>query len=303
MADVTDFGLPLARGDRSIPPQKILVVGANGQVGRAVRAEYGEDPWIEYTTRATFDITAPGLETARPWQEYGAIINAAAYTAVDAAETPEGRTEAWLANVTAVAALARVATAHGITLVHVSSDYVFDGSRAGRYVETDPMSPLGVYGQTKAAGDAIVQTVPRHYIIRTSWVIGDGKNFVRAMASLAGRGIDPAVVDDQVGRLSFAPTLATAIRHLLETAADYGVYNVTSSGEPTTWYEVARAVFACAGHDPDRVTPVTTEAYFAGAAGPIAPRPRNSVLDTGRILATGMAVGDGSTELASYLAR
>jgi len=302
MTGVTEFGLFGARRERSIPPKKILVTGANGQVGRALRAEYGTRLGIEYTTRATFDVTAPGIETARRWHEYDAIINAAAYTAVDTAETPAGRTEAWLANVTAVAALARVATAHDITLVHVSSDYVFDGSRDGHYVETDPLSPLGVYGQTKAAGDAVVQTVPRHYIVRTSWVIGDGKNFVRTMASLAGRGVDPAVVDDQVGRLTFTHTLATTIRHLIEKTADYGTYNVTSSGEPTTWYDVARAVFAAAGHDPDRVTPVTTEKYFADAAGPVAPRPRNSVLDTGRILATGVAVGDGSAELARYLA-
>ncbi len=87
--------------------------------------------------------------------------------------------------------------------MHVSSDYVFDGSLERPYREDDAVCPLGVYGQTKAAGDAIVATVPRHYIVRTSWVIGEGKNFVRTMASLAERGVDPRVVDDQIGRLTF----------------------------------------------------------------------------------------------------
>ncbi|PWQ88994.1 dTDP-4-dehydrorhamnose reductase, partial [Enterococcus faecium] len=95
--------------------------------------------------------------------------------------------------------LARIAAAHGITLVHVSSDYVFDGTAARPYREDDPMVPLGVYGQTKAAGDQIVSTVPRHYIERTSWVVGDGRNFVQTMLSLAERGVDPSVVDDQAG--------------------------------------------------------------------------------------------------------
>ena len=281
-------------------PKKILVTGANGQLGRALRAEYGEHPWIEYATRDTLDLTSPDLPSARRWRDYGTIINAAAYTKVDTAETPEGRTEAWATNVTAVAALARIATTNGITLVHISSDYVFDGTKDGAYTTSDPLAPLGVYGQTKAAGDAIVSIVPRHYILRTSWVIGDGNNFVRTMASLAERGIDPRVVNDQTGRLTFTDDIAATVRALLESEAPSGVYNVTSDGEPQTWYDIARDVFRLTGHDPDRVTGVSTEEYFAGAASPIAPRPRNSVLDLddvgGRILPL-----DGRERLAEYL--
>lgn len=281
-------------------PKKTLVTGANGQLGRALRAEYGEHPWIEYATRDTLDLTSPDLPSARRWRDYGTIINAAAYTKVDTAETPEGRTEAWATNVTAVAALARIATTNGITLVHISSDYVFDGTKDGAYTTSDPLAPLGVYGQTKAAGDAIVSIVPRHYILRTSWVIGDGNNFVRTMASLAERGIDPRVVNDQTGRLTFTDDIAATVRALLESEAPSGVYNVTSDGEPQTWYDIARDVFRLTGHDPDRVTGVSTEEYFAGAASPIAPRPRNSVLDLddvgGRILPL-----DGRERLAEYL--
>jgi dTDP-4-dehydrorhamnose 3,5-epimerase len=151
-----------------MPPKKTLVTGANGQLGRALRAEFGDHPWIEYATRADLDLTTPGLETARRWRDYDTIVNAAAYTRVDHAELPDGRAEAWDANVTAVAALVRVAVANGITVVHVSSDYVFDGSKTGAYSESDPVSPVSVYGQTKAAGEAVVSVAPRHYIVRTT---------------------------------------------------------------------------------------------------------------------------------------
>ena len=284
-----------------IPPKKTLIVGANGQLGTALRAEYGDAPWVEYATRETLDIAAPGLDTARRWRDYDTIINAAAYTAVDTAETPEGRAAAWAANVTGVTALARIATANGITLVHVSSDYVFDGTKPSAYTEDDAVAPLGVYGQTKAAGDAVVATVPRHYIIRTSWVIGEGKNFVRTMASLAERGVDPAVVDDQTGRLTFTDTIAGAIRHLLDSGAPFGVYNVTNDGPPMTWHEVAREVFRRTGHDPDRARPVSTAEYFASATSPVAPRPANSELDLHRIRAAGFEPHDAAEALAAYL--
>ncbi|WP_345801863.1 bifunctional dTDP-4-dehydrorhamnose 3,5-epimerase family protein/NAD(P)-dependent oxidoreductase [Microbacterium sp. AZCO] len=288
LADVTPMG-----------PRKTLVLGANGQLGRALRAELGESPHIEYADRAAIDLLSPDLATARRWRDYGTIINAAAYTAVDTAETEEGRPAAWAANATAPAVLAGIAAANGITLVHVSSDYVFDGSADRPWREDDAIAPLGVYGQSKAAGDAAVATAPRHYIVRTSWVIGDGKNFVATMASLAERGIDPAVVDDQIGRLTFTEDIVRGIRHLLDTRAPFGVYNLTGSGEPTSWADIARAVFELGGHDGERVTGVTTEEYFASASGPVAPRPRNSVLDLAKIEATGFAPADALTTLRS----
>jgi dTDP-4-dehydrorhamnose 3,5-epimerase/reductase len=197
--------------------------------------------------------------------------------------------------------LARIATEHAITLVHVSSDYVFDGTKEGFYTEADPFAPLGVYGQTKAAADAIVATVPRHYVVRTSWVIGEGKNFVRTMAALAGRGIDPKVVDDQRGRLTFTPTIAAAIRHLVDTGASFGTYNVTNGGPTASWCEIAREVYRLSGHDPARVSPVSTSEYFAAATTPIAPRPANSALDLSGIEATGFVPQDWTADLVRYL--
>ena len=285
-----------------VPPRKTLVVGAGGQLGHALREQWRDAAHVEFATHDDLDLTSPALASARHWRDYDTIVNAAAYTAVDAAETPDGRRDAWAANVAAVAALAQIATANGLTLVHISSDYVFDGTGERPYTEADPICPLGVYGQTKAAGDAIVATVPHHYVVRTSWVIGEGKNFVRTMASLAERGVDPRVVDDQTGRLTFTDDLARGIHHLLSTGAPFGVYNLTGSGAPVTWADVARRVFALTGHDPTRVTGVSTADYFASASAPVAPRPANSVLDLAKITTTGFTPADAEEALRAYLA-
>ncbi|MFH8250744.1 dTDP-4-dehydrorhamnose reductase [Microbacterium sp. B2969] len=296
-----DAAHPRLADVQPIAPKRVLVVGAGGQLGRALRHEYADAGRVEFATRDDLDITAPGLEKARRWRDYDTIINASAFTAVDKAETLEGRADAWAANVTGLTELARIAARNGIVLVHVSSDYVFDGSLARPYRESDPLSPLGVYGQTKAAGDAVVATVQRHYILRTSWVIGDGANFVRTMAGLADRGVDPRVVDDQYGRLTFTSDLARGIRHLLDREEAYGTYNLTSSGHVMSWADIAREVFELTGHDADRVTPVTTTDYFASASGPVAPRPRNSALDLSRIEDTGFRPSDGREALGRYL--
>ncbi|MFF1881024.1 sugar nucleotide-binding protein [Pseudarthrobacter sp. NPDC058196] len=283
-----------------MPPKKTLVVGANGQLGKALRERYADDASVEFVGRGEFDITRPEAFADRNWKNYSTIVNAAAYTAVDAAETPEGRAAAWSNNVTAVSHLAKTAVEHDLTLVHVSSDYVFDGSRT-IYSENEPVCPLGVYGQTKAAGDAIVSTVPRHYILRTSWVIGEGNNFVRTMASLAARGIEPSVVSDQIGRLTFTTDIAAGIQHLLETAAEYGTYNLTNDGEPQSWADIAKDVYAFSGVSRDAVTGVSTAEYFKGKEA--APRPLNSVLDLSKIKKSGFAPRPAREVLDAYLAQ
>jgi len=275
----------------------ILILGANGQLGRALRALF---PDARCLLRAEFDVTDPAAYDAFPFGDFSTVINASAFTAVDLAETAEGRRAAWATNVTAVGLLARACTASNVTLVHVSSDYVFDGTATRAALETDPLCPLGVYGQTKAAGDVVVATVPQHFIVRTSWVIGEGNNFVRAMAGLAAQGVAPSVVNDQIGRLTFADDLARGIRHLLESGAEYGTYNLTNAGEPASWAEIAAQVFALTGHDPAAVTGVSTAQYYAGKTG-IAPRPAHSVLDTSRIEATGFTAAPWNEKLAAYV--
>lgn len=288
-----------------VAPAPMLVVGTNGQLGRELVAqlEAAGTPYIA-ATRQDIDLAQPQQWTdAYRWRSLSAIINAAAYTAVDTAETYEGRAEAWAANATGVSALARIADEAGIPLVHVSTDYVFDGTLplGKEYTVDAPLAPLGVYGQSKAAGETAVQAVSRHYLVRTSWVMGDGKNFVDIMRSLAERGINPTVVADQHGRPTFTQDLAGAILHLLATGADYGIYHVSNTGDVVTWADIARAVFEATGHDPQRVTPVTTAEYFAKAEV-FAPRPTNSAMDLSNIIATGYTPRDHRQALADYLA-
>lgn len=256
-----------------VPPRRTLVLGSKGQLGRALVDRLpGAVGW----DLDEFDMTDPGAWTAVAWNEFDTIINAAAYTKVDEAETPQGRRDAWKVNVHAVVQLARTAVQNPhLTVVHVSTDYVFDGEQETHSTD-ETFSPLGVYGQTKAAGDAAIMVTPRHYLVRTSWVVGDGANFVATMQRLAASGVNPEVVADQVGLLTYTGDLADAIISLLASGRPYGTYNVTSGGEPRSWYEIARQVFADAGHDPDRVTPVSTEEYGRGKS--LAPRPRFSTL-------------------------
>ena len=281
-----------------MPPKKTLVLGADGQLGKALRQQFDGDASVEFAGRSEFDLTSAEAFEGRNWKNYSTVINAAAYTAVDAAETTEGRAAAWANNVTAVSRLARTAVEHDLTLVHVSSDYVFDGSQE-LHSENEPFTPLGVYGQTKAAGDAIVSIVPRHYIVRTSWVIGDGNNFVRTMLSLAGRGIAPQVVGDQVGRLSFTEDIAAGIQHLLESGAAHGTYNLSNDGEPQSWADVAADVYELTGSPRSMITGVSTEEYFSGKVA--APRPLNSMLDLAKIRATGYSPVSSASRLAEYV--
>jgi dTDP-4-dehydrorhamnose 3,5-epimerase/reductase len=284
---------PLADVD-PVPVRTPLVIGADGQLGRAL---LGALPEARGVTKADLDLTDAGALEGWAWREHDIVINAAAYTAVDAAETSDGRRTAWRVNVQGPAALARLATRHGFTLVHFSTDYVYDGTLA-EHVEDEPLSPLGVYGQSKAAGDVAVATTPRHYIIRTSWVVGDGANFVRTMARLADEGAKPEVVNDQVGRLGFADEVARAALHLLGRRAPYGTYHATNAGAPTSWADVARAVFELRGRDPQDVRPVTTEEYTAGRD--IAPRPASSVLSLAKLEATGFLPEDQLRALRAY---
>jgi dTDP-4-dehydrorhamnose 3,5-epimerase/reductase len=285
-------------------PLKTLILGALGQLGRALQADYPDAdlvdlfPGPEGSRVQVLDVSDPVQLTAFPWHEYALVLNAAGFTAVDKAETDEGRALAWAANASAPAALARIAAEHRLTLVHYSTDYVFDGS-AELHTEDERYSPLGVYAQTKAAGDIAVATAPRHYIVRTSWVIGDGHNFVRTMQKLAADGVSPMVVHDQVGRLTFTPELSRATRHLVDAGAPYGVYNVQGSGPVTSWADLAKEVFRLSGRDGDDVTPVTTAEYVGGRAG-ISPRPAHGVLDLSKIEATGFSPANALDQLRDY---
>ncbi len=304
-----DLHHPMLEEVKPMVPRLTMVTGCNGQLGRAIR-EYVEAHGLqgfEFNDIDTFDFSDPAQYEQFDWSLYGTIINAGAYTAVDKAETPEGRPLAWKANAKGPALLAKVAKEHNITLVHVSSDYVFDGTR-NEHDEAEAFAPLGVYGQTKAAGDIAVANAPRHYIVRSSWVIGDGCNFVKTMMMLSNRVADPAddlnevtVVDDQYGRLTFTHDMAEAIFYLLGSGAAYGTYNLTGSGAVKSWADIAKAVFDQANGNASKVTPISTEQYFADAKAPVSPRPANSALDLTKIKASGCDAPDWEESLKAYV--
>lgn len=280
---------------RPVPPKKTMIIGAGGQLGRALQVLLPEAICLDLPD---FDVTDTAQVDGLNWREVGTVINAAAYTAVDAAETEQGRRDCWRANVTGVANLCRAAREHGATLVHVSSDYVFDGT-AEVHTEDELFSPLGVYAQTKAAGDALVGQLARHYLVRTSWVIGEGRNFVRTMAELAGKGINPSVVDDQFGRLTFTTDLAAGIVHLLQVGAPYGTYNLSNDGPVASWCDIAREVFTRCGRAAEDVVGQSTADYSAGKE--TAPRPRHSALELSKLQATGFSPALWTDRLTEYL--
>lgn len=312
-----DKAHPMLKDALPMTPKRTLVTGCNGQLGRAVRAlaeERGLAEWFDYCDIDTFDLSDPAAYQGIDWSQYGTVVNCGAYTAVDKAETPEGRVTCWKANATGPALMARVCAEHGITLVHVSSDYVFDGTRK-LHPEDEPFAPMGVYGQSKAAGDLAVGGCPKHYIARSSWVIGDGRNFVKTMMGLSDRvaaGEIPqvTVVDDQVGRLSFTRDMAEGIFWLLgyreddvepSSPAPYGTYNLTGSGEPKSWAQVAKRVFELANGNADKVVPVTTAEYYASVEGPISPRPEHSAMDLSKVQSIGFNPPDWEQELDGYV--
>lgn len=303
-----DRGHPDLSDALPMVPKRTLVIGCNGQLGRAVRVlaeERGLSAWFDFCDIDAFDISDSDSYEQYDWPLYGTVINCGAYTAVDRAETLEGRVLAWKANAVGPALLAHTCAEYGITLVHISSDYVFDGT-CEVHTEDEFPCPVSVYGQSKAAGDLAVAGCPRHYIMRSSWVIGDGNNFVRTMCLLsdkvaAGDLNEVTVVDDQLGRLTFTDQLAAAILYVLDARAPYGIYNMTGSGAVRSWADIARTCFDYKNGNGDKVIPVSTERYYASIAGPVAPRPHYSTLDLAKLRSVGFIPRDWEAELRSYL--
>ena len=273
----------------------IFITGANGQLGTALRSKY---PGARFADIDELDITLEESVNKYDWSNTEVILNAAAYTNVDGAETPEGRVASWKVNAKAVGYLSAIARKNDITLVHISSDYVFDGTKS-MHKENEDLSPLSVYGSSKAAGDLIIGTLPKHYVLRTSWVIGEGKNFVRTMLEIGKKGINPTVVSDQIGRLTFTSELVRAIDHLLSTKAPYGVYNISNDGETASWASITKKIYETAGLK-NTVSETTTDEYFMGKEN-IAPRPLKSSLDLSKIKSTGFTSIDWESELNRYI--
>lgn len=263
----------------------ILVTGGSGQVGTGLAGVNRGRFDLVAPARARLDLTDPtAIEAAVAARDWAAVINCAAYTAVDKAESDAEA--AFAANAVAPGLIARAAAARGIPLLHVSTDYVFDGSKDGPYVEDDPVAPLGVYGASKEAGEQAVRAAnPDHIILRTAWVVSPwGNNFVRTMLRLGRERPDLAVVEDQRGCPTGAADIAEALLTLAERRiagrGPAGTFHFVNGGE-ASWYELACAIFgqvAAQGGAVPVVRPIPTSAYPTPAK-----RPANSRLATAKI--------------------
>ncbi|MET7396171.1 dTDP-4-dehydrorhamnose reductase [Dactylosporangium sp. NPDC005572] len=268
-----------------------LLTGAGGMLGQDVLHVLAgrvsaQGHTVTAVKRADLDITDAAAVRAVV-DGHDVVINAAAWTDVDAAESDEAAATA--VNGTGVAHLASACAATGARLLHVSTDYVFPGNASEPYAEDAPTAPLNAYGRSKLVGEqAVLGTLPAHgYVVRTAWLYGThGRNFVTTMLRLAGERDFLDVVDDQIGQPTWSADLAAQLVALGDAAlagsAPAGVYHGTSSGR-TSWFGLAQAVFAEAGFDPARIRPTTSERFARPA-----PRPAFSVLGHDRWQAAGV---------------
>lgn len=276
--------------------KKVIVTGANGQLGRAINQLYAGSTEYELvnTDVGELDITNIDkvMEFARGIHPY-AIINCAAYTAVEACESEEDL--AFRINAIGPRNLSIAAAETGAKLMHVSTDYVFDGNGHRPYLETDPVGPQGAYGRTKLAGENFVKEFShKHYIVRTAWLYGDGKNFVKTMLRLSETNDKVRVVKDQVGSPTSAVELAKAIAYLLPTE-NYGLFHGTCEGD-CSWAQFTEEIFRLAGKS-TVVEPITSEEYGAAVK-----RPAYSILENYMLkMTTDFMFADWHDAIAEYL--
>jgi dTDP-4-dehydrorhamnose reductase len=257
---------------------RVLVTGAGGQLGRDVVHAFGDHDVVG-CDRAALDVSdRDAVLAATLTVQPDVIVHTAAWTAVDACEDDIDR--AFAVNALGPRHVAEAARRCGAHLIHVSTDYVFDGTSPVPYREWDTTNPQSVYGKSKLAGEHEVG--PDATIVRTAWVCGThGKNFVKTMLRFVDERDTWSVVNDQQGSPSFTPDLAGGIRRLAVDRRP-GLFHLTNQGS-TTWYDLAREVLGLAGADPDRIQPISTAEYAAPA-----PRPANSVLENAAWKAAGL---------------
>ncbi|MFR0618092.1 dTDP-4-dehydrorhamnose reductase [Limosilactobacillus mucosae] len=274
---------------------KILITGANGQLGTELR-HLLDERGIEYAARDAKDMDITDRQTVDEQLNQlkpEVIYHCAAYTAVDKAED-EGKEINWKVNEDGTRNLAEAAAKIGAKLVYLSTDYVFDGTKISEYEVDDPTNPKNEYGKAKLAGEKAIQVAMNdYYIIRTSWVFGKyGKNFVYTMLRLAKDHDRLTVVDDQVGRPTWTRTLAEFMTYLVDHDCEYGIYQLSNEGS-CSWYEFASAILK--GKNVE-VAPVTSEEYPQKAY-----RPRHSIMSLRKAEATGFEIIDWHEVLSRFL--
>lgn len=270
------------------PRQRVLIVGGSGQVSTSLLQTMHAHPCdLMQVGRPAVDLLEPrSVIDAISRFEPTIVVNAAAYTAVDKAEDEPELAKA--INATGAEAAAKAAEMVGAAIIHFSTDYVFDGRKTTPYVETDPIAPLGIYGQTKALGEQLVAAAnPRHVILRTAWVFSPfASNFVRTILRLLAERDELQIVSDQYGTPTYAPDLAGVVPRIVQRLSNspdsncFGVFHAVNAS-PTTWFEFARAINAAAarhGVTQKIIHPISTKEYPTKAR-----RPAYSVLSTDKL--------------------
>jgi len=269
------------------------VTGAGGQVGRALRAVC---PSASFLLRSDLDVTDVGA-VRMAMQGMDVVVHLAAMTDVDRCEREPD--SAARVNGSGTRVVVEAAAERRARVVYLSTDYVFDGRKRGEYEVDDPPAPLNAYGRSKLAGEEAVLASKENLIVRTSWVFGDGRNFVRTILDAARRGGRLRVVDDQVGRPTWANDVAAALAHLIRSGAT-GVLHVAGDGEPGTWADLAEAAAEAAGL-PVAVERIDSQTYRRTAGRLVAPRPANSVLSVESARAAGVPLGHWRRSLRQYV--
>lgn len=264
---------------------RVVVVGAGGQVGSAVVARF---PGAVGFTHTDLDVTDSDAVWDVDWSGFDVLVNAAGVTNAEECDRDPGR--CWAVNAAAVQTLVGVAESYGMRFVHFSSDYVFDGTKPV-HNELEGPSPVNLYGAAKAAGDMAALGYPLGLVLRLSWVVGDGRNFVRTIHGRRDEWCD--VVDDQWGRLTFAVDVVEGIARLLD-AEETGLFNLTNSGPVATWRQISR-------HVSMKTIPVTTDQYALDHPGYVRRPPQSGLALDKLINTTGWVPPDWRDRLTEYV--
>lgn len=303
--------------------RKPLIIGG-GQLGQGLREKYPQADLFDFPE---IDLTSRESVEDVDFAKYSIILNAAAWTQVDIAEKQELFAKVEAINAGGPELLAEFAKKFNIPLVHISSDYVFDGTKKN-HDENEKFSPLNIYGQTKSEGDRKIREISpqKWWVLRSSWVIGKGvsgvagkgTNFVKIMADLAKKGVSPSVANDQIGRQTYVDELVRAIDFIGQNDAENGVYNLTNDGKIASLAEITKYIFAKLGRDPSDVTEVSTDEYYEaqgfvkssrnysrknddGSIDYVALRPKNSDLNLSKIHTLGFESEDYFAKIDEYL--
>lgn len=287
-----DLHNPGFSANLALPKPRVLVFGASGQVGSELAHLI---PNSEPMSRGE------GLEgLAENLGLSSTVINAAAFTNVDEAESQDSWPQALEGNQFLVSQLASITAKERALFVHYSSDYVFDGRRVEPWSEDDLPNPISRYGFSKLLGDLAAQSNPRHFLIRTSWVFGQGRNFLSTIYERAASGLPSSVIDDQYGRPTWSRDIAAFTKHLIDIKAPFGTYNFSGSGERVSWYDLACLVYQHLGKDPNLVARVSSTEYAAKNPG-TAQRPSNGVLNLKKAEQTMFEIPGWRESVKSYL--